>query len=97
MGTAATPGPTCVTIHSSTSGPAVGALPSSSSGEGAAETPKEDMCGEGWGLLTSDPPQAGPSSGDPGAHEVGQACAQILVVLGLPTPTQSSEMTFVLN
>lgn len=76
----------------------MGALPSSSSGEGAAETPRGDMCGEGWGLLlTSDPPQAGPSSGDPGAHEVGQACAQILLVLGLPTPTQSSEMTFVRN
>lgn len=97
-GTAAMPGPTWVTIQSSTSGPAVGVLPSSSPGEGATETPKGDMDGEGWGLLlTSDPPQAGPSSRDAGDHEVGQACAQILLVLGLPIPTQSGEMTFVLN
>ena len=97
-GTAATPGPTWVTIQSSTSGPAVGVLPSSSPGEGATETPKGDTGGEGWRLLlTGDPPQAGPSSRDTGDHEVGQACAQILLVLGLPIPTQSSEMTFVLN
>lgn len=76
----------------------MGVLPSSSPGEGAAETPKGDMGGEGWGLLlTSDPPQADPSSVDPGDHEVGQACAQILLVLGLPIPTQSSETTFVIN
>lgn len=76
----------------------MGVLPSSSPGEGATETPKGDTGGEGWRLLlTGDPPQAGPSSRDTGDHEVGQACAQILLVLGLPIPTQSSEMTFVLN
>ena len=55
-GTAATPGPTWVTIQSSKSDGDVGVLPSSSPGVGAAETPKGDVGGEN-SFFSSDPSQ----------------------------------------